>query len=209
MRILKIGFLVVLAMLLGACATNLTAEQRASIRRVSIATVQMPEKAIVLGDNAGAAFLVGGIIGSAIEQGLSSLPAEFEKALVNSRTDPAAIFRADLERKLASKGFEIVSEGDPRADANIIPKVVQYGLTGVIFEAPPKRFPAFGVRLELRKPGASELIWAQYASVHINEKIFRQLDARPIADYLQDPVLLNTQFRKACDLVTDDVLGKL
>jgi hypothetical protein len=208
-RIVKIGFVLALAMLLGACASTLSAEQRASIKRVSIGKVQMPEKAIVLGDHAGTAFLVGGAIGSAIEQGTSSLPAEFEKALVKSRTDVAAVFRADLERKLASKGFEIVPEGDPRADATIVPRVTQYGLTGVIFRTPPTRFPNLGVRVELRKAGDNDLIWSNHAAVNISEKIFRQLDARPILHYLEDPVLLNTQFRKASDLVTEEVLTRL
>lgn len=210
LRHLKMLLLVCFALLLAGCASSpLTAEQRSAYQRVSIAKVELPDKPTIFGEHAGAAFIFTGPLGLAIANGTSDLPTEFKKSLVKSQTDLAAILRHDLERKLARKGFEVVPEGDARATAVLVPKVLQYGLTGNIFATPPVRVPAFWVRLDLKKPGGSETLWWHYASVHVNESILKQLDARPIADYFSDPVLLDTQFRKASDLVTDDVLSKL
>lgn len=202
--------LLALPLLLAACASpQLTGEQRAAIKRVSIAKVEMPEKALIIGDNAGAAFIFAGPIGLALANGTSSLPVEFDKSLARSNTDVPGIVRADLERKLKAKGYQVVTEGEGAVDAVVVPQVVQYGLTGNVFSSPPVRFPALGVRIELKKPGAPDKFWSRYASVHISEKIFAQLDARPMTEYFSDPVLLNTQFRKASDLVAEEVLSGL
>lgn len=210
MRQFKITLLLAFALLLAGCASSpLTSEQRAAYKRVSIAKVEMPEKPTIFGENAAAIFLFTGPLGTAIAQGVSDVPAEFQKSLAKSKTDVAAIFRQDLERKLAVKGFEVVPEGDPRANAVLVPKVLQYGLTGNIVATPPVRVPAFWVRVDLKKPGSTDTLWWHFASVHVNETIFKQLEARPIADYFTDPVLLDTQFKKASDLVTEDVLSKM
>ena len=66
--------------------------------------------------------------------------------------------------------------------------------------------PAFRVRVDLKKPGGSETLWWHYASVHVNESILKELDARPIADNFSDPVLLDTRFRKPSDLVIDELV---
>lgn len=79
-------------------------------------------------------------------------------------------------------------------------------LTGNIFAPPPVRVPAFRVRVDLKKPGGSETLWWHYASVHVNESILKELDARPIADNFSDPVLLDTRFRKPSDLVIDELV---
>lgn len=50
--------------LTGCAAQKMSQEDRAALRRVSIATVQMPEKATVFGNNAGAGFLFGGPLGT-------------------------------------------------------------------------------------------------------------------------------------------------
>jgi hypothetical protein len=52
-------------------------------------------------------------------------------------------------------------------------------------------------------------LWWHFASVHVSEKIINSLEAKPISDYFTDPVLLNTQFRKASDLVTEELLSKM
>jgi hypothetical protein len=166
--------LLALPLLLAACASpQLTGEQRAAIKRVSIAKVTMPEKALIIGDNAGAAFLVAGPIGMAIANGTSSLPVEFDKSLARSNTDVSGIVRADLERKLKAKGYQVVADGEGAVDAVVFPQVVQW-LTGNVFSSPPVRFPALGVRVELKKPGAPDKFWSRYASVHISEKIFAE-----------------------------------
>jgi hypothetical protein len=197
------------ALLAGCASSPLSPEQRSAFQRVSIAKVEMPDKPTIFGEHAAATFLLTGPIGLAIAQGVSDLPTEFRKSLDKSHTDVSAILRADLERKLALKGFQVLPEGDPRAQVVLVPKVLQYGLTGDVFATPPVRVPAFWVRLDLQKPGTTQTLWWHFASVHANQAIFKQLDARPIADYFTDPVLLDRQFRKASDLVVDDVLSKM
>lgn len=206
----RVLLLLVLPLLLAACASpQLTGEQRAAIKRVSIAKVEMPKTALIIGDNAGAAFIFGGSIGLALANGTSSLPVEFDRSLTRSNTDLPSIVRADLERKLKAKGYQVVAEGEGAVDAVFFPRVVQYGLTGNVFSSPPVRFPVLGLFVELKKPGAQDKFWSGGASVHVNEKIFSQLDARPMTEYFRDPVLLNTQVRKASDLIADEVLSRL
>jgi hypothetical protein len=199
-----------LTLALAGCATpQLSAEQRSSLKRVAIGKVQLPEKPTIFGESAAGAFLLGGPIGLAIANSGSDVPTEFKKALERSQTDVAAIVREDLRAALVRSGIEVVPEGDPRADAVLAPTVLQYGLTGNIFSSPPVRVPALWVRVDLKKPQSGETIWWHWASVHVSEDIIARLDSRSIADYFTDPVLLNSQYRKASALVSQAALSKL
>jgi hypothetical protein len=210
MTLRSISAVLLLALALAGCASpKLSPDQRASLKRLSIGQVQLPEKPTIFGESAAGAFLLGGPIGLAIANSGSDMPTEFKKALERSNTDIAAIVRGDLKAELARKGFDLVDGADAKTDAVVVAQVIQYGLTGDIFASPPVRVPALNVRVEFKHPKTGETVWWHWASVHMRKDIIDQLQSRPIADYYTDQALLGSEFNKASRLVTAAALEPL
>jgi hypothetical protein len=202
-RSIRAVVLLAFALALAGCASpKLSADQRASLKRLSIGQVQLPEKPTIFGEGAAAAFLMGGPIGLAMANSGSDAPTEFKKALERSKTDVAALVRHDLKSQLARKGFDVVDSADAKTDAVVAVQVIQYGLTGDIFSSPPVRVPALNVRVDFKHPKTGETIWSHWASVHVRKDIMDQLQSRSVAEYFTDQALLSGEFNKASRLVT-------
>ena len=189
----------------GCASPKLSVEQRSAVKKVSIGKVELPEKPTIFGESAAGAFLLGGPLGLAITNAGSDVPAEFKKALDRSQTDVATLVSADLKLQLLKNGFEVLADGDPRADAILVPKVLQYGLTGNIFASPPVRVPALWLRVDLKQAKTGEILWWHWGSVHVTKGIIDQLEARSIADYFTKDELINSQFKKASALVSQSI----
>lgn len=189
----------------GCASPKLSVEQRSAVKKVSIGKVELPEKPTIFGESAAGAFLLGGPLGLAITNAGSDVPAEFKKALDRSQTDVATLVSADLKLQLLKNGFEVLADGDPRADAILVPKVLQYGLTGSIFASPPVRVPALWLRVDLKQAKTGEILWWHWGSVHVTKGIIDQLEARSIADYFTKDELINSQFKKASALVSQSI----
>jgi hypothetical protein len=201
--------LLLFVVLLGGCASpKLSVDQRAAIRKVTIGEVVMPEKPVVFGDKAGGAFLLGGPIGLAIANSGSDLPTEYAKLLERGHIDVAALLREDLKTQLVRQGFEVVPAGQP-SDATIVPKVLQYGLTGDVFASPPVRVPQLWLRVDLKRTGSSDTLWWHWASVHVTKGIFAQMEPHPIREYFDDTSMLEQQVKKASRLVTEAALSEM
>jgi hypothetical protein len=207
--IITISTIVIAALITGCAAPKLSVDQRNSLKKVSIGQTELPEKPTIFGDSAAGAFLFGGPIGLAISNGGSDAPTEFKKSLERSKTDVVAIVREDIRLQLIRNGFEVVADSDAKADAVLVTKVLQYGLTGNIFTSPPVRVPALWIRIDFKKPKTEEIIWSQWASVHITKGILEQLEAKPVVEYFTNAELLNSQFRKASTLVIEAIFVKL
>lgn len=206
----KLGWILFVATLalVGCASPTLSPDQRHAIKRIGIAEVSMPGRAMVLSDKAGAAFLLGGPIGIAVANSSSDLPTEYARLLDRNGIDVAALVRADLQAQLTRQGFEVVAQGQP-SDAVLVTKVLQYGLTGYPFAAEPVRVPALWLRVELKRPGSDDTLWWHWASVHVTPGILDQLEQRPVRDYFDDASMLERQVRKASRLVTEAALSKM
>lgn len=205
-----VGLLLAAAVSLTGCASSkLTTDQRAAFKHVSIGKVELPDKPTIFGGGSGLAFLLAGPIGLSIANAGSDVPTEFKKALERSGTDVSTLLRADLATRLAQSGFEVVADGDARANVVLETKVLQYGLTGDIFASEPVRIPALWIRIDLKKAGTNETLWWHWASVHAKKEIADQLESRLIPDYFTDGVLLRRNYEKASALVTEEALSKL
>lgn len=192
-----------LGTLSGCANAPLDAQAKASIRTLAIAKqVELAERPIVFGDKAGGAFLLGGALGSAVEQKTSSLPDQFVQLLESRQINVREINRAALSRHLARKGYKLV-EDETRADVVMKVKIGAYGMTGDIIFGDGKRFPILGLSAELFRPGEAKRIWFNTVSSHVVEDINKQLELRPLQDYFNDAALLRSQHEKIADLVAE------
>lgn len=204
-------FVLLTCLLLGlsGCASRqLTPDQKSSFKRVSVAAVKMPTKPTIFGENAAAAFLLGGPLGAALANAGSDIPTLYSQQLRKNNVDVAALLRADLAEQLKQRGFDVVPHGQP-VDAILVPEIGQYGLTGDIFASPPVRFPQLSFQVDLNKFGSGDRIWRGGASVNVLPEAYRQLEARRIEEYLQDGGLLRQQVEKASKLMAEAAMAKL
>lgn len=186
--------------LAGCASPTLTPDERSSIGKVSIADVVMPSKPTIFGERAAASFLLGGPLGLAMTHAGSDLPTLYLEQLQKHHIDVAALFKADLTQQFRQHGLEVVPHGQS-VDAVVVPEIVQYGLTGDIFSSPPVRFPQLSVRLDVIRSDNGQRLWRGSASLNVLPDVIKQLEARPIGDYLQDGELLRGQVEKASKLI--------
>ena len=194
--------------LTGCASSKLSVEQRATIKRVSVADPIMPDKPTVFGSNSGVGFLLGGPLGVALANSGNDLPTLYVQTLQKYGINVAAIAKTDLEAQLRRQGFTVVPQGQA-ADAVLQPKVLQYGLTGDVFASPPVRFPQLWLRVDLLRASNNQQIWWNHAALHVMPEAFKQMDARLIEDLLQNQEMLNTEVRKASKLITDEIFSKM
>jgi hypothetical protein len=190
--------------MLGACATaTLDPQLKSSIRSVAIARqIELPAKPIVFGDKAGAAFLVGGAIGTSIEQKGSGLPEQFVQLLAAQRIDVRETTRTALRAQLATRGFKVVDD-ETQADAVVRVSQFGYGMTGDILFGDGKRFPLLAMRIDLVRRGGESSVWRSVVSSNTVEDINKQLEARSLQDYFSDPALLRREHDKIATLVAE------
>lgn len=194
--------------LTGCASSKLAADQRAAVKRVSVADPAMPEKPTVFGNGSGVGFLLGGPIGVALANAGNDLPTLYTQTLSKYGIDVAGIAKADLEAQLRKQGFTVVPQGQP-ADAVLQPKVQVYGLTGDIFSSPPLRFPQLCLRVDMVGTSAQKQIWGQQGCLHVMPDAIKQMNARPIEELLQNKALLDSEVHKASRLITDDIFSKM
>lgn len=206
MKSLRTLGLVILAGLLAACGSaGISPAERSALKRVSIAPVVLPEKPVVFAAGSGAAFVIGGSLGVAIASGATDLPTAYKQLLAQNKIDVAAIMRAELKTQLQAKGFEVV-DSENQADAVLSVQVLQYGLTGDAFSS--KRYPQYWANFRLTKRNG-DVIWKNTAAAHISQDVIKQVEARPIPDYFNDPKLLDSQIRKVARIISASVTSTL
>lgn len=160
---------------------------------------------MVIGDGAGVGFLIAGPIGVAIANGASDYPAAFKEHLAKNKIDVDEIIRSEVKTQLRNKGIEVVEQSKD-FDAELLVGVAQYGLTGSPFDS--GRFPQIWLVLKLTKP-SGDVIWKDYAAAHISQEVMKQVPARPMADYFNDPVLLEKEIRKVTEMVVAEATRSL
>lgn len=199
----KMALLLAAPLLLAACAsTPMSAENKASIRKVAIARqVDMPERPIVFGSGAGGAFLLGGMVGTAINQKASELPEQFVQVMATQRISVPDLVRQALAEQLKSKGFEVVGE-EAQPDAVLKATIQNYGLTGNILSSEDKRFPLLAARFAMVRRNSDQVIWKQVVATNTLPEIMNQQEQRPLADYFQDGALLRREQEKVARLAT-------
>jgi hypothetical protein len=196
------AFLLAVSSLMAGCAnTPLDAQAKAAMRTVAISKqIDLIERPTVFGDKAGGAFLLGGLVGTAIDQKASNLPDQLVQLLAAQRIDMRELARAALRDQLAAKGFTVIDD-EALADAVLKVNIGAYGLTGDILSGEGKRFPLLSIRADLVKRGADSAVWRSVVSSNVEEAINKQLDARPLQDYYTDPALLRREYEKINRLV--------
>lgn len=206
MTYLRALILLIIAGLLSACtSTSISPEDRSALKRVSIATVVLPKKPVIFKAGSGVAFVIAGPLGVALTNGTSDLPTAYQELLVKNKIDVAAIIHAELKAHLQAKGIEVVDNA-ARADAVLSVQMLQYGLTGDIFSS--KRFPQYWANFRLTKPNG-KVVWKEMGAAHISKEVVKQVEARPIPDYFNDPKFLDSQIRKVTRIISASVTSNL
>jgi hypothetical protein len=206
MKSLRALTLVIIAGLLSACAsTNISPEERLALKRVNIAPIVLPKKPVVFSAGSGAAFIIAGPLGVALASGASDLPTAYKELLAKNKIDVAAIIHAELKTQLQAKGFEVV-DNENQADAVLSVQMLQYGLTGDAFSS--ERFPQYWAKFRLTKRNGG-VIWKNWDAAHISKDVVKQVEARPIPDYFNDPKLLDSQIRKVTRIISVSVTSTL
>ena len=203
--VLKASCAVLLALALVGCATKLSTEDRAALKRVSIGAIQLPDKPYVLPPGSGGAFLLGGAAGMALTSAASDMPTAFRDHVAKNKIDLSSYVRADLASQLRTKGFQVVTD-ESQADAALVVQLLQYGLTGTMTS--DDRFPLLQLRLSLvNKKG--DRVWLGFAASSGIEGITKMVEQRPIPDFFKDPKLLDREFRKVTTIVVSSATKDL
>lgn len=202
--------MVLTVFMLGGCATQtLDAQKKASIRTVAIAKdVELRERPTVFGDKAGGAFLLGGALGAALEQGASSLPDQFLQAMAAEKVDVRSVLRTEVTRQLTAKGYQVV-EDESRADAVVRLRILNYGLTKDLFDAQAPSMPLLVVRAHLVEPRTGSELWWGHLASNTDAPIHAALDKYPVQQFLQNRSLLRSGFEKISRLVTTRLAERL
>ncbi len=206
MKLLKMfGALVFALSLIGCASVNIAPEERTALKRVNVAAIELPDKPVVWGPSSGGTFVLTGALGLAIAQGISDLPAAYKQTLAKNRIDVAAYIKTELRNQLVSKGIEVV-ESPGQADAVMSIQILQYGLTGDVIS--DTRFPQLWANFKLTKRNG-DVIWKNMGAAHISQNVQKQVEARPIPDYFNDPKFLDSQIRKVHRIVIAEAIRSL
>ena len=204
-RLLKGSCSILLALALIGCATKMSPEERLALKRVSIGSIELPEKPFVPPAGTGAAFFLAGPLGVALANGSTDLPTAFKDHLAKNNIDVAAYIRSELISQLKSKGIEVVNS-ENRGNPVLVVQVLQYGLTGGLMS--DDRLPQLWLRLSLRKE-SGELMWLGFAAAHSTQGITEIVPPRPIPDFFNDPKLLERDFRKVTNVIVSSAMKDL
>lgn len=191
--------------LFSCVSRRISPDERLALKRVSIASITLPEKPVVFSPGSGAAFVIAGPLGVALANGSSDVPTAYKQLLAQNKIDVPSIIRAELKAQLKLKDIDVV-ENEKQADAVLRVEVLQYGLTGDIFSG--KRFPQLWAKFRLTKPNGS-VIWKNMGAAHITKDITKQVEARPIPDFFNDPKFLESQINKITQIVVGSAASTL
>lgn len=206
MKLLKTVLLILVATALTGCTSmKMSVHDRQSLKRVNIASIQLPEKPTVITPSAGIGFLLAGPIGIAIANGTSDLPTAYKDLLAKNKIDITEGIKTEFRSQLKLKGIEVVaSEAD--ADAALVVEVLQYGLTGSVFSS--DRFPQLWANLKLKKRNG-DVIWKEMIAAHISQEVMKKVEARPIADYFNDRALLESHIKLVNEILVASAVSAL
>ena len=189
---------VLLVSVLTGCATKMSSEERAALKRISIGAIELPEKPLVLTDGTAGSFFIAGPLGVAIAQGTSDMPTAYKEHVAKHKIDLPSYVRRELVSQLKAKGIE-VADGAGQGHPKLVVQVMQYGITGNIFSS-EERWPQVWLRLSLVKD-SGERMWLGYAAAHIDEGVMKTVERRPLADFFNDPALLEREVKKVTKLI--------
>ena len=191
-NLIKASCTALLAFALIGCATKMSQEDRLALKRVSMATVKMPEKPIVLTDGGAAGAVLGGPLGFALANAGNDAPTALKQYLAKNRIDVPAYVKRELVSQLKGKGIEVV-DGANQGNPVLVVEVLQYGLTGDVFSS--DRWPQVWLRLSIVNEKGSQM-WLGYAAAHIDQGVMKQVEKRPLAAFFADPAFLDREFKK-------------
>ncbi|NMG77725.1 hypothetical protein [Aromatoleum diolicum] len=206
MKYIKLCLLLVLAAAVTGCASmKMSTDDRKNLKRVNIASIQLPEKPMVLSSGAGIGFLLAGPLGIAIANGTSDLPTAYKDLLAQNKIDVAAGIQDKFKSQLTLKGIQVVQSAT-EADASLVVEVLQYGLTGSPFSS--DRFPQLWANVKLTNRNGN-VIWKEMIAAHISQDVMKQVEPRPVSDYFSDRALLETQINKVTEILVTSAVDTL
>jgi hypothetical protein len=206
MKFLRSCLLVVLAAVVCGCTSmKMSAVDRQNLKRINIASIQLPEKPTVVSSGAGIGFLLAGPIGIAIANGTSDLPSAYKDLLAQNKIDIGVGIQKEFQSQLKLKGIQVVSS-ETDADASLVVEVLQYGLTGSLFSS--ERFPQLWANLKLKKRNG-DVIWKEMIAAHISQDVMKKVEARPVSDYFSDRALLESQINKVTEILVASAVDTL
>jgi hypothetical protein len=206
MKVLRVlSVLAVASFLFGCASPKISTEERAALKRVIVAAVELPDKPVILAPVSGGAIFFG-VLGVVIEQGMSpDYSTVYKKVLEQNQINIAADIKAELKNQLISRGIEVVEDAS-QADAVMNIEVFRYGLTGDM--SSDNRFPQLWATFKLTKRNG-DVIWKNTGAAHILKEVQQQVEARPIPDYFNDPKFLDSQIKKVTKIIVMSVTSTL
>lgn len=192
---------------IGCTSSPISPHDRAALKRVYIAPIQLPEKPMVLREGSGALVFAGaiGVMGAVAASNTSDLPATYIQTLRENKIDLAAYIQTELIRQLSVKGIETVSDAKT-ADAVMTVEILQYGITGNV--ASSGRFPQLWAKFNLARQDGN-VIWKNMGAAHISKEVAQEVKLYPLSDYFSDSKLLDSQINKVNQIIIKSVLETL
>jgi hypothetical protein len=191
--------------LLGGCATTavLDPQIKSTIRTVAINRgFDLPERPFVPGEHSDAAVLLGGAIGSKMEQKLSTLPEQYVQLLAERKIDVREVTRSALRTQLNARGFAVV-EDPAQADAVVKVNHFSYGMVGAAFLDSSKRSPYLGMQVELVRRASNASVWRNDVVSYLVPDIRDALEQRSLQDFFSNEALLRREHEKIASLVAE------
>ncbi len=185
------------------CATAVLDTQiKASIRTIAIEPrFDLPERPFVPGEHSDAAFLLGGVLASKVEQKISALPDQFVQLLAERKIDVREVTRSALRTQLRARGFAVV-EDPAQADAVVKVSHFSYGMVGTSL-LDNKRNPFLGMQINLVRRGSNASVWRNDVVSYLVADIKNALEQRPLQEYFSDEALLRREHDKIASLVAE------
>jgi hypothetical protein len=206
MRITRALCLVLAPCLLLACAwKGLSPDDRASVRRVYVAPIELPDPQVPR-SFIGAAALLGGPVGILLANAHNDGPATYKSHLAANHIDFRAYVDANVRAELRRKGFALVTDPS-QADATLTVIVRMWGLspTSLVLASYITDLSLF---MELRGR-ERELLFRDYFQVGVDTSVRSQLPERSVQEFLGDRNLLDGSLRTCSSLVVAKVMQNL
>lgn len=196
--LLKVLCAVLLAFSLAGCATKMSQEDRLALKRVSMGPIKLPDTPLVLTDGGAVGAVLGGPLGFALANAGNDAPTALKQHLAKNRIDVPAYIKRELVSQFKAKGVEVVEGTANRGGPVLVVEVLQYGITGDVFSS--DRWPQVWLKLSIVNE-KGDRIWWNYAAAHVDQGVMKQVEKRPLADFFNDPALLDREFKKVTSMI--------
>ncbi|MBA4111528.1 MAG: hypothetical protein C0487_18255 [Leptothrix sp. (in: Bacteria)] len=202
-NILKKVSVICIALLLTACAgaptVKLDPTSKQSIQSASIKTeVAMPADMFYQGPAQSIGMGVGGLIGYAITQNMTSDKDAVKATLTAHNINVGQLVASEFANELRSAGKIPLAEGSNAGNAEFKLEVVVFGI-GQTQGFASTLYPTLGVNGTLTSK-EGKVLWQRYEYVTpLNKE--NTIGAEPAA-YVKDPELLRSAFKKAAGIVS-------